>query len=69
MINWEKAVDGKWIETFSCPMCGGYRFGSYTEDDKMIGHCNSHGCTFRWDRKDDWAVFVQTKTRRVLNND
>lgn len=42
---------------FRCPMCTSDKWG--TEESGMIGRCRGDGCTFRWNRRRDFRVFVR----------
>ena len=43
---------------FSCPRCGGYKFGTSIEDswDSAVGHCHEPGCDFTWPRARDGVL-------------
>lgn len=66
-------------QLFICPRCGGRAFGTIAEKrkrdggvawSKAEGHCGTVGCSFTWQRRNDWRVFVFTyraSTRTEFN--
>lgn len=49
--------DGIEIMEFTCPRCGSHKFGSFTENGKLVRHCNGEfegrSCLFMWHEWDD----------------
>lgn len=45
---------------FTCPSCGGWKYGSTRIAGQLIGACHTGECQFTWNREDDKLYFTGT---------